>query len=85
MSANEIAAVTQQYQERVAAILSPAELAQFHAYEQRVQDAIARRDTAPVAATPQEQAALDRVAADQQAAVLRQQLDILLRIATPPQ
>jgi len=85
MSAGEIATVTQQYRERVEAILAPDELAHFDAYQRRVQAAIARRDTAPVALNPDEQAVLDKLAGDTQAAALHKQLDVLLRIETPPQ
>ena len=39
----------------------------------------------PIALTPEEQAVLGTLAADTQAAALRTQLDVLLRIATPAQ
>ncbi len=85
MSATEIATIARQYRERVAAILAPAELAAFDTYQQRIEQAIARHTAASVVPSPEEQAALDAVAADTQAAALRTQLDILLRIVTPPQ
>jgi hypothetical protein len=85
MSTNEIAAVSQRYRERIVTILTPDELARFDAYQQRIQAAIARRETVPIALTPEEQAVLDTLAADTQATALRTQLDVLLRIATPPQ
>jgi hypothetical protein len=85
MSAREIATVSQRYRKRIAAILSPDELARFDTYERRVQAAITRRDTAPVKPTSDEQAVLDKIAADTQAAALHKQLDVLLRITTPPQ
>lgn len=85
MSANEITTVTRQYRERVAAILSPGEQAAFDAYQQRIEQSITRRATAPVVPSPEEQAALDTIAADMQAAALRTQLDMLLRLDTPPQ
>lgn len=85
MSATEIATITRQYRERVAAILSPAEQAAFDAYQQRIEQSLARRAIAPVVPSAAEQAALDTIAADTQAAALRTQLDILLRIDTPPQ
>jgi hypothetical protein len=85
MTTNEIAAVSHRFRERIATMLSPEELARFDAYQQRVQAAIARRDTAPLALTPDEQAVLNKIAADTQAAALHKQLDILLRIETPPQ
>jgi hypothetical protein len=85
MSAHEITTVSQQYRKRVEAILTPDELALFDAYQQRVQAAITRRDTSPVAVTPDEQTVLDKLAADTQAAALHKQLDVLLRIEMPPQ
>jgi hypothetical protein len=85
MSANEIAAVAQQYRQRIEAILGPDELACFDRYEQRVQAAAARHDPAPMKLTSEEQAVLDKIAADLQAAALQKQLNILLRIETPPQ
>jgi hypothetical protein len=85
MSADEIALVSRRYRERIESILTPEQLARFDAYERRVQAAITRRDTTPVFPTPDEQAVLDELAADMQAATLRKQLDILLRIEIPPQ
>jgi hypothetical protein len=85
MSGHEIATVSQQYRKRVEAILTANELARFDAYDRRMQAAIARRDTAPVAATPDEQAVLDKIAADTEAAALHKQLDVLLRLEIPPQ
>jgi hypothetical protein len=85
MSANEVALVSHRYRERIEAFLTPERLALFDAYEQRVQAAIARRDATPVLPTLDEQAVLDELAADMQAAALRKQLDILLRIEIPPQ
>jgi hypothetical protein len=85
MSANEIAMASQQYRRRLEDILTPEQLASFDAYQQRLQDAIARHDSAPVAATPEEQMVLDTVALDFEAETLKKQLDILLRITTPPQ
>jgi hypothetical protein len=85
MTSNEIAAVAQQYRQRIEAILAPDELACFDTYEQRVRAAAARRDAAPMDLTSGEQAVLDKIAADLQAAALQKQLNILLRIETPPQ
>lgn len=85
MSGKEIAAVSQRYRKRVEAVLTPDELARFDAYQQRVQAAIAQRDTAPIALTTDEQAVLDKIAADTQAAALHKQLDVLLRIEMPAQ
>jgi hypothetical protein len=85
MSANEIATVTQQYRNRIEALLTPDELACFDAYQQRVQGAIDRRDSGSVALIPDEQAVLDKIAADTQAVALRTQLNVLLRLKIPPQ
>jgi hypothetical protein len=85
MSADEMTTLSRRYRERIEAILTPEHLARFDAYQQRVQVAIARRDASPIAPTPGEQAVLDDIAADTQAAALRKQLDILLRIEIPPQ
>ncbi len=85
MSANEIATVTQQYRNRIEAILTPEELTCFDAYQKRVQAAIARRDSGPVAMLPDDQAVLDKIAADTQAVALRTQLNVLLRLEIPPQ
>jgi hypothetical protein len=85
MSANEIAAVTQQYRNRIEAILTPSEMACFDAYQQRIQGTIARRDSGSIALLPDEQAVLDKIAADTQAVALRTQLNVLLRLEIPPQ
>jgi hypothetical protein len=85
MTANEVAQVAQQLRERITAILSPEALARYDAYQQRLQAANERRDTAPMAVAAEEQAVLDTIAADTQAAALHKQLLVLLRIATLPQ
>jgi hypothetical protein len=85
MSADEIAIVSQRYRERIEAILTQQGLAHFDAYHQRLQAALASRDATPIPPTPDEQAVLDEIAMDTQAAALRKQLDILLRIEIPPQ
>jgi hypothetical protein len=85
MSANEIATVTHQYRERIAALLTADQLAAYDAYEQRLQASTATRDRGSVETTALEQAALDKIAADTQAAALHKQLMVLLRIETLPQ
>jgi len=85
MSANEIVAVTRQYRERIIAILTPDEVADYDAYEQRVQAQIEARDLEPIEPTPVEHAVLTKIAADAQAAALHKQLMVLLRIETLPQ
>ncbi len=85
MSANEIATVSRQFHERIAAILSPEELARYEAYQQRLHKANSRHDTAPVVPTPEEQAVLNAIEADMRAAALQKELRVLLRIETLPQ
>jgi hypothetical protein len=85
MSANEIALVAQQYRARLEAILTPELLERFDAYERRIQAAIEQRDSRPVEPTPEEQALLDTIAADTEAAALQARLDIVLRIRTSRQ
>jgi hypothetical protein len=85
MSADEMTLVSCRYRARIEHLLTPEQLARFDAYEQRVQAALAHHDATPVLPTADEQAVLDELAADTQAASLRKQLDILLRIEIPPQ
>jgi hypothetical protein len=85
MSASEIAAVTRQYRERIIALLTPDEVAQYDAYEQRVEAQIEARDLEPIERTPIEQAVLNKIAADVQAEALHKQLMVLLRIEKLPQ
>jgi hypothetical protein len=85
MSANEIAAVSRHYRERIIALLTPDEIAQYDAYEQRVAAHIDARDPERIERTPVEQAVLTKIAADTQAAALHKQLMVLLRIETLPQ
>jgi hypothetical protein len=85
MSATEIATVTRQYRERITALLSPAEIAQYDTYEQRVQAHIQARDAERIQPTLAEQAVLAKIAADVQAAALHKQLMVLLRVETLPQ
>jgi hypothetical protein len=85
MSENEIETASRQFHERVAVILSPEELARYEAYQQRLREASARHDAAPVVPTFEEQAVLDAIEADMQATELRKRLRVLLRIETLPQ
>jgi len=85
MSANEIATVARQYRERILALLTPNEVADYNAYEQRVQAQIDSRDLEPIEPTPVEDTVLTKIAADAQAAALHKQLMVLLRIETLPQ
>jgi hypothetical protein len=85
MSASEIATVTRQYRERIIALLTPDEVAQYDAYEQRVEAQIKARDPGPIERTPIEQAILNKIAADARAEALHKQLMVLLRIEKLPQ
>lgn len=85
MSSNEITLVNRRYHERVAAILAPDELARYEGYQQRLQAPPAQPDAAPVEPSPAEQAVLDKIMDDQQAAALHKQLMVLLRIEKLPQ
>ena len=85
MSASEIATVSRQYRERIIALLTPAELADYDAYEQRVAAQIDACNHGLIERTPAEQAVWAKIAADTQAAALHKQLMVLLRIETLPQ
>jgi len=85
MSAYEIDTVTRQYRERIIALLTPDEIADYDAYEQRVAAQINARDPGPLEQTPVEQAVLGKIAADAQAAALYKQLMVLLRLEILPQ
>jgi hypothetical protein len=85
MTTHEIAVAKRQYRERVEALLTAEELARFDAYHGRVEASLDSHETDPVMPTAEEQAALTKLAEDTQAAALRKQLDVLLRIDTLPQ
>jgi hypothetical protein len=85
MSVSEIATVTRQYRERITALLAPDEIADYDAYEQRIAAQIDTHDRELIEQTPVEQAILNKIAADAQAAALYKQLMVLLRIETLPQ
>ena len=85
MSTCEIATVTRQYRERIIALLTPDEIADYDAYEQRVQAQIDARDLEPIERTPAEHAVLSKIAVDARAAALHKQLMVLLRLETLPQ
>jgi hypothetical protein len=85
MTTREIDAVLLRYRSRVEALLTADELARFDAFQRRVEAAIARRDLAPTTPTADQQLVLDKLAEDTEAAALRKQLDVLLRIETLPQ
>lgn len=85
MSANEIVTVTRQYRQRIVDLLTPDEVADYDAYEQRVQAQIDARNAQPIETTPAEDMVLAKIAADERAAVLHKQLMVLLRIEKLPQ
>jgi hypothetical protein len=85
MSTNEILTVTRQYRECISALLTPDEMADYDAYEQRVQAQIDARDLEPIERTPAEQVILTKIATDTRAAALHRQLMVLLRLETLPQ
>jgi hypothetical protein len=80
MTADEIAAATRHFRERVEALLSPAELACYDAYLRRLEASLTRSPAEPLRPTPDEQAALALIEGDSQARGLRAQLDILTRV-----
>jgi hypothetical protein len=80
MTADEIGMAHQRYRARVEAILTPDEMACYDSYQRRVEGRLADADAVPVAATPGEQAVLDKIAADIEAAALNKQLMVLLRV-----
>lgn len=80
MTASEIDRVEGLLRERVEQLLSPEQLAQYDAYQRRLQAQIERHETDPLPRTPAEQAAYDLIDADPQAQGLRAQLDILTRV-----
>jgi hypothetical protein len=85
MTASEITEVTQRLRRRIEAVLTPAQLACYDAYQARIAQQIERRDPAPVPMGADERAVFDLIASDREAAALRKQLDYLTRVATPPQ
>lgn len=85
MSTQEIALVRDQYRARIAHILTPDELAEYDAYRARLEQASEVQTVAPVERTAPEQAVLDKIGEDQQAAALHKQLRVLLRVETLPQ
>jgi hypothetical protein len=85
MTSSEIQAVLRRYRERLKAILTPEELALYDAYRQRVQAALARRDTGPIPMTPAEQAVVGKIEADSVAAALNKQFLVLIGVEHLPQ
>jgi hypothetical protein len=85
MSASEIDVARRQLRARVETILSADELSIYDAYDDRIRAALAQGSAGVVEATAAEQAVLDKIAHDTQAAALDTQLLALLRVKTLPQ
>lgn len=85
MHAGEIQRVWQRYRARVSAILSHEEQGCYEAYQQRIRRAIDRGDVAPIPVTGEEQAVLDKIAADIEATAIDRQFLALIRVAKLPQ
>jgi hypothetical protein len=85
MTTDEIQASFERFMARVAAILTADELAVYRAYLRRLEASIARQDPNPVAILPAEQAVLDIIAADTEAAALRKAYSVLIGLEKLPQ
>lgn len=85
MSAHEQTLVRKQLRERIEAVLSPSELADYDAYQQRLEASAEHHDSGPTQPTAEQQLVLDKLANDTQAAALHKQLMVLLRVETLPQ
>jgi hypothetical protein len=85
MQAGEMQKVWQRYRARVNAILSQEEQGCYEAYQQRIRRAIDRGDVAPIPVTEDEQAVLNKIAADIEATAIDRQVLALMRIAKLPQ
>jgi hypothetical protein len=85
MQSGEIQRVWQRYRARVNAILSHEEWECYEAYQQRIRRAIDRGDVAPIPVTDEEQAVLDKIAADIEASAIDRQFLALIRVAKLPQ
>jgi hypothetical protein len=85
MTTDEIKAAYDRFMARVTAILTAEELAIYKAYWQRLEASVAQHDPRPVAILPAEQAVLDRIAADTEAAALRKAYSVLIGLEKLPQ
>jgi hypothetical protein len=85
MTTNEIRSSFERFLARVAAILTADELAIYRAYHQRLEASVARQDPNPVRIVPAEQAVLDKIAADAEAAALRKAYSVLIGLEKLPQ
>jgi hypothetical protein len=85
MQPGEIQQVWQRYQARVDTILTPEEQACYERYQQRIRRSIDRADVTPIPVTDEEQATLDKIAADIEAAAIDRQFLALIRVAKLPQ
>lgn len=85
MTVDEIQASFERFMARVSAILTPDELAVYQAYRRRLEAVAAQHDPNPIAILPAEQAVLDIIAADTEAATLRKQYSVLIGLEKLPQ
>lgn len=85
MTADEIQVASQHYRARIEALLNADELALYNAYEARVQAGLTTSGIEPTPVLPAEQAVLDTIAADSEAAALYKQVMALLRVEHLPQ
>ena len=82
MASHEITSVAQQLRARITTLLTPEELANYDAYQERLRTANERHDSGHIEVSPAEHAVLDTIAADPEASGLHTQLMALLRIET---
>lgn len=85
MQPGEIQRVWERYRARVALILTAEEMSCYEAYQQRIRRAIDRGDVAPIPVTDEEQAVIDKIAADVEATSIDRQFLALIRVAKLPQ
>jgi hypothetical protein len=85
MTSSEIQTAFERFMARVIAILAPDELSVYRAYHQRLEESVSRRDPAPVALLPSEQAVLDKIEADTEARALRRAYSVLIGVEKLPQ
>jgi hypothetical protein len=77
MTSSEIQTAFDRFMARVAAILTPEELAVYRAYHRRLEASVARHDPNSIAIQPAEQAVLDTIEADTEATALRKAYSVL--------
>jgi len=85
MTTDEIRVAFERFMARVTVILTADQLAIYKAYWQRLEASVARQDPNPVAILPREQAVLEIIAADTEAAALRKAYSVLIGLEKLPQ